>query len=203
MSTEQPAEPEASPPAQEPSPEHTPHESRLTHRLVVPTSTLVLGGILLVLVGFGVGLLIGHHQGRSALAFPFDGRRMAQGGYGMPGGVAPGHGMPGFDMPDRFPGSVGDVPSASGSFGGAAAGVVTRVDGSTIYVKTIRGQEVAVQTDGSTLVRLATAGEVADLVPGSSIFITGVAGPDGTLIASRVFEGAASGSSSAQGSGSG
>jgi hypothetical protein len=79
---------------------------------------------------------------------------------------------------------------ASGAQGGRAGrgttGTVDRVDGTTVYVKTAQGDEVAVSTSDSTTVGVTTAGKLADLKPGASVTVQGQTGEDGKVQATAI-----------------
>jgi hypothetical protein len=89
-----------------------------------------------------------------------------------------------------FPG-----PAASGGPGGGqangngfAVGTVTRVSGSTVYIKTADGRIITVTTDANTTVRISSPGKVSDLKPGSNVVVQGSQNGS-TIAASNVSEG--------------
>jgi hypothetical protein len=61
---------------------------------------------------------------------------------------------------------------------------VKLVDGTTVYVTTANGDVVIVHTNGSTAI--SQPGSIKDLAPGASVTITGQAGSDGSVTASRI-----------------
>ena len=170
MSTSQPVPPNPAP-------------SPLSRRSDLPVPTLVLAAVLIAAIGFGAGFLAGHIGGGG------DGHRRFQRGFaGAPGRAAIG-GVPRFGtFPGEGAGSGTTAPGAT-PFGDVVAGTVTKVQGSSLILRTFRGQTVTVHTSSSTIVRLAGGATVADLKPGSVIFVTGTPGSDGTVSASRVLGG--------------
>lgn len=171
MSTDPPVPPDPAP-------------SRLSRRSDLPVSTLVLAAVLLAALGFGVGYVAGHEGGGGDHHRGFTPRGFAG---------APGRGSFG-DVPriGTFPGEgagSGTMTPGSTPFGTVVAGTVTKVRGSSLTLRTFRGQTVTVHTSNSTFVRLAGGATIADLKPGSVIFVTGTPGSDGTVAASRVLGG--------------
>lgn len=78
--------------------------------------------------------------------------------------------------------------AAAGQSGGAALtiGVVEKVEGQTMTVKTQDGTSVSVALQPDTQVSQVTSGAVADLQPGVSVTVSGQAGSDGTVAARSV-----------------
>ncbi|MGI5206286.1 hypothetical protein ACQEU6_32525 [Spirillospora sp. CA-108201] len=110
-----------------------------------------------------------------------------QGGYGAPGnganggpGAGPG-GMPGDGSGSAANGRTGNVPGT--------AGTVTRVVGSTLYLRTASGETVKVRTTGKTKIRIVEDGELRDLGAGTTVVVQGSTGQDGSLTATTVNEG--------------
>ncbi|SDY58822.1 hypothetical protein SAMN05421504_10642 [Amycolatopsis xylanica] len=127
--------------------------------------TLILGGILVVAVAFGGGAWT-----HSALAGSSTPSRTGQ---------ARPSGQP------QAPGGQG----RQGGFGrGGTAGTIERVDGSTIYVKTMQGTEVAVSTSDSTTVNVTQPGKVTDLKTGATVLVQGQAGADGKVAAQSITQ---------------
>lgn len=71
---------------------------------------------------------------------------------------------------------------------GGTIGTVARIEGSTVYLKTVQGNEVAVSTTDSTKVGLSKPGVLADLAPGSSVIVQGTAGADGKVAAQSITQ---------------
>ena len=140
----------------------------------IPTSTVVVGALLLLVVGLGVGYFAGHSNrgegfGRSMAERHFGDRTgMPQGGFGM--------------------GASGGT--ALGST--AVAGTVTAVDGDTVTIQTLRGETVTIRISSATQIRVSQAGSLGDLTAGSSIVVIGQPDGAGGLTAVRVIEGAMS-----------
>jgi hypothetical protein len=174
-------------------------------RTGLPTSTIVVGAILIAVLGFGVGFVVGHRSARPA--FPFS--RYAHLG-AMPWmrtGEMPGSGMPGYGGMPASGGSAG----LGGAFGPnttvpsgdlVVAGTVTDVQGDTFTVRTLRGDTITVVTDSSTIVRGAGGGTIAALGPGERVLVVGVPQADGSIVATQVLEGLFESSASSSGHGS-
>jgi len=162
----------------------------------VPRSTVVVGAILVLVLGFGAGYVVGHH--RAVERF-----REVRGGFGhvgMPwGGGRAGSGMPG--QGDGMGGGGGYEGAAGGSGTGAVggtafapasiAGTVTAVEGDTLTVRTLRGQIVTVRLSSATQVRTTKQASVSDLSAGAPILVLGQPDASGGFTAVRVIEGAA------------
>ena len=158
---------------------------------MVPTPTLVLGAILLALVAFGSGFLIGRDAGGGyGRRFGFAQGRFMRGAEEMPWRHGGEFGMPGRDVGSFGRPDMGGLGPMRPGIGGVVIGAVARVDGSTIYLETLRGEELVIRTDGSTFVRLTDAATISELAPGTTIVVAGFPGEDGTWRASRVLEGA-------------
>ncbi len=171
MSTPQPVPPNPAP-------------SPLSRRSDLPVSTLVLAAVLIAAIGFGAGFLAGHIGGGGDGHRGFDHRGFA----GAPGRAAFG----GIPRIGTFPGEgagSGTITPGATPFGDVVAGTVTKVQGTSLVLRTFRGQTVTVHTSSSTFVRLAGGATIADLKPGSVILVTGTPGSDGTVSASRVLGG--------------
>lgn len=128
--------------------------------------TLILGGILVIAVAFGGGAWT-----HSALAGSSTPTRGGGGGQARPSGQA------------QAPGG------RQGSFGrGSTAGTIERVDGSTVYVKTAQGKEVAVSTSDSTTVNVTQPGKLTNLKAGATVLVQGQAGADGKVTAQSITQ---------------
>ena len=132
-------------------------------RRLANRATVVLAGLVLVIGGFVAGAQVQKNFGPAAsapTAVPTGGR-FAGGGFG----------------------GAGVVPSASG---GATTGTVKFVDGTTVYLTMPNGDVVTVKTDGSTSIQLTQPGTVKDLSVGATVTVTGQAGGDGTVTATKI-----------------
>jgi hypothetical protein len=172
--TGQPFMTEELPPVEEPLPEDDdPFKDDLSEQLAARAprrlanrTTVVLAGLVLVIGGFVAGAQVeknfGHVGGASATptAFPTGGRGAFAGG-----------------------GLGGAAPSPTG---GGTTGTVKFVDGTTVYITTANGDVVTVKTDGSTSIQLTQPGTVKDLPVGATVTVTGQAGGDGTVNATKI-----------------
>jgi hypothetical protein len=131
-------------------------------------ATLWLGAIVVLAVAFGGGAWT--HSALAGPSTPAAPARAAQAGQGQ--GGQPGTGRQG----------------AGGGLGRGTTGTIDRVDGTTVYVKTAQGAEVAVSTSDTTTVSVATPGKVADLKPGTTIVVQGAAGEDGKVTAQSITQ---------------
>jgi hypothetical protein len=140
---------------------------------------LVLAAVLVTVVGFGAGFLVGRHAARSPFRFAgFDRRGWTM--YGPGGMPAP--------MPGGVPGYGGGA--AGGGFNGRfLAGTVTGVQGDSFTVRTLRGDTATVVTSSSTVVHLADGSSISDLQPGSMVIVAGTPNADGTITATHVIQG--------------
>jgi cytochrome c-type biogenesis protein CcmE len=68
-----------------------------------------------------------------------------------------------------------------GNGGRGTIGTIDRIEGTTVYVKTMNGQIVKVSTSDSTKVEVTTEGKLDDLKAGQQVVVQGQAGEDGTV----------------------
>ena len=139
-------------------------------RRLANRATVVLAGLVLVIGGFVAGAQVeknfGHMPSATPTAFPTGAGRFAGGAGGAGGGAA---------------------PSPTG--GGATTGTVKFVDGTTVYITMPNGDVLTVKTDGSTAIQLTQPGTVKDLQVGATVTVTGQAGSDGTMTATKITKG--------------
>ena len=88
------------------------------------------------------------------------------------------------------PGQAGQGRQGGGGQRGTVGtvGTVERVDGTTVYVKTLQGSEVAVSTSDSTTVAVAQPGSLSDLKAGADVVVQGATGSDGTVTAQSITQ---------------
>jgi hypothetical protein len=142
--------------------------------------TIALGVIVVVALAFGAGAwthaALGGASTSSATATGGAGGR-AGGAGGRAGGTGTGTG-------------TGGAPGGTGGRGGAAGrgtiGTVDRIDGTTVYIKTFQGTDVAVSTTDSTRVATSQPGQLSDLKAGTSVTVTGATGSDGSVTAQSI-----------------
>src|SRR2546423_771783 len=150
-----------------------PFEDDLTEQLAARAprrlanrATVVLAGLVLLIGGFVAGAQVeknfGHLPSTTPTAFPTGGRFAGGSGGGGAGGAAP-------------------SPT-----GGGTIGTVKFVDGTTIYITMPNGDVLTVKTDGSTAIQLTQPGTVKDLPVGATVTVTGQAGSDGTMTATKI-----------------
>lgn len=148
-------------------------------------TTLVLGGLVLLVGGFLGGVQAQQHWG---VTTPAAGTGRNGGFAGFPGGFAGNAGRGG------TPGSASGGATAPGAASGGAAsdtttGTVKLVDGTTLYVQTSGGDTVTVKTDGATKVRTTQPGSLKKLKAGQKVAVQGSAPTDGTIAATTVTVG--------------
>ncbi len=81
----------------------------------------------------------------------------------------------------------GTLPSGQGGFlGRGAAGTVAGVDGNTITLKTLQGNETRITVSDSTRVTKTVAGTLADITPGATLQVAGETQADGSIKAASV-----------------
>ncbi len=141
----------------------------------LPTSTVVVGALLILVVGFGAGLFAGRlHRGDR-----FDGsimERHLQGGTGMPQGD---------------PGGIGFGAAGGAGLGSTAvAGTVTGIDGDALTIQTLRGETITVHVSSATQVRVSQTADLGDLSTGATVVVLGQPDGAGGFNAIRVIEGA-------------
>jgi len=127
-------------------------------------TTLALGGLVLLVAGFLVGL---HVAPTSASPSPASFNRpdgYAQlGGQGFPGRTDAGSGTPARN---------------------ATTGKIKLVNGSTVYVELADGSIVTVKLSNTT--KVLTSASVKDLKAGSEVTVQGETGSDGTITAGSI-----------------
>jgi hypothetical protein len=128
-------------------------------RRLVNRATVVLAGLVLVIGGFVAGAQVEKNFGHLPSATPT----------AFPTGVG------------RFAGGAAPSPT-----GGATTGTVKFVDGTTVYITMPNGDVLTVKTDGSTAIQLTQPGTVKDLPVGATVTVTGQAGSDGTMTATKI-----------------
>lgn len=159
----------------------------------VTRTTIALGSVALLVVGFLVGAQIQKRYGTSSGAggAASGARSFARSG-AMPSGMAfPGGGLPGGSGASAAPG-VGREGAASGLTGGgsgATTGTVKLVDGTTVYLQTSDGQTVTVHTSSSTTVQAATKAALSDLAAGAQVSVEGTPDGSGVITANKITKG--------------
>jgi Cu/Ag efflux protein CusF len=127
-------------------------------------TTLVVGGLVLIVGGFLGGVQVQKHYGKTSTASPasaFANLRAAGGFTGRNGEGFPAGGRPN--------GGASTAPTAAP----AQTGTVKLVDGSTIYVTLADGTILTVSTSKSTKVSVATTSKLGALKAGQKITVVG------------------------------
>lgn len=155
-------------------------------RLHALTAGLV--GIALLAGGFWAGAVADHHHNGSsstnslgALASRFAAARGA-GGLGGAGGS-------------------GGAGGASANNGGVTSGIVTEVQGDTLYVTDSSGNLIKVQVGSSATLTRTSSTPLSGLQVGDNVVVVGSKGSNGTVSATSVRATSAGTSSGASGSG--
>ncbi|MFF0148212.1 hypothetical protein ATK36_2839 [Amycolatopsis sulphurea] len=130
--------------------------------------TLVLAAVLVLAVAFGAGAWTHAAFGSSS----------GTGSASDAGRSAPGSGQQGGGQAGGF----------RGAGGRGTAGTVEKVDGSTVTLKTVQGEEVKVSASDSTTVGLTQPGKLADLKPGATVTVQGRTGTDGSVTAQSIVQ---------------
>jgi hypothetical protein len=141
----------------------------------LPGLTTYLGAGALVAAGFGIGAQVDRHFGHHATS-------TAQATGAMPGG----------GMPGRFGARQGQTAGGASGSSGATTGTVQKIDGKTVYVRTGNGV-VQVKVTGTTKIRVLRSGSATALKAGTPVVVQGAQAADGTLTATSVTQGTASG----------
>ena len=173
MSSEQPGDQEAGAAPVGPT---APALAGKTHT-TIPTSTVVVGGLLVLVVGVGLGFFMGHRADRFDGPFRFSPEQ--------PGSMWSDH-----EGAARGGASGRGAMMGPAGFEGMIAGTVTAMDGDKLTVMTIRGTTIEVTATAGTQVRLSTSGDLTDLGPGSKVVVVGSPSGAGTFSASRIIRGA-------------
>jgi len=151
--------------------------------------TLALAAGLLLVAGVLIGIRLHASFGPQDAARPLQGAAVNR--FGAPGGAGPGPGGMG------QPGGQAGADDRAGWYGrrggpGGAGpvtfGTVTKVEGDTVYVRTMDGREVTVRTSEGTRIRVSRPGKVTDLEAGTTVVVSGSAGADGTVTATSISE---------------
>lgn len=124
-----------------------------------PVLTIVLGGVLILVVGFFGGI-----------------------------GVSKATGGSGGQQPGAFPSGYGKSIVKGGGGGDMTIGTIERVVGSTVYLRTPDGRTVKVTTTDDTSVRISKPGKVGDLTKGSTVAVRG-SSKNGTVSADSIDQG--------------
>ncbi|GLW31901.1 DUF5666 domain-containing protein [Actinoplanes regularis] len=127
-------------------------------------TTLVLAGFVLLAGGFLGGVQAHQRWGSSSAA---------------PATSAPGNGFP------AGPGT----PSFGPAPGGVTSGTLSRVDGTTLYVRTEKGETVTVRATDTTPVSRTALATVADLTDGLRVTVQGTVDAEGVVTATSISAG--------------
>lgn len=145
-------------------------------------TTLILGGLALVVGGFVGGVLVQRNFGATTSTGGPGGSLPAAIASGFPGGFGQAAGQGG-----QGTGGQGTGGQATGAgAGNATTGTVRLVDGTTIYIVTADGETVTVKTNDSTTVASAQAAALKDLKVGATVTVQGTANADGVVTATQV-----------------
>jgi hypothetical protein len=148
-----------------------------------PSLTLVLICGVLLAAGFAGGIEANKQWGTPAGP---SGMPAAGNGPETPGG--PGGGGPGGGGPGGRESGAGGRQAMPG--GGATVGTVKVVSQGTLYVQTMDGSVVTVETSDDTRVQVSRAGKVSDLKPGAAITVQGTGDASGKVTATTITQGA-------------
>ncbi|MFG1702112.1 hypothetical protein ACFLIM_02865 [Nonomuraea sp. M3C6] len=144
--------------------------------------TLALAAGVVLVAGILIGVQAGKMFGASGV--PAAALQRPAGGYGQQQG--------GFGQSPGYGGQRGQQPGGGqrmGGAGGATLGTVEKVEGGKVYVKTMDGATVTVNTDDQTAVTISKAGKVTDLKTGTTIVVRGQPGDDGSVTAASITQG--------------
>jgi hypothetical protein len=142
-------------------------------------STVLLGALLLLTLGFLAGAQVQQRYGEPAGGSQAANRPGGPGAGGFSGGFA----GPAGGAPSGAP--SGDAPS-TGDGTSSITGTVKLVDGDTIYLETADGTVLTVRTGDQTTVRRTDDLELGELASGDPVTVRGRSGADGTVAATEV-----------------
>lgn len=135
-------------------------------------TSLILGGLVLLVAGFLVGLKAAPKSSTPATGAGFDRNALAsQFGQFRNGGTGNG----------GFSGG-----GSTGSARNATTGKIKLVDGKTVYVELTDGTIVTVKVADTT--KIASSATVKDLKAGASVTVQGETGEDGTITAGSITQ---------------
>jgi Domain of unknown function (DUF5666) len=129
-------------------------------RRLANRTTVVLGGLVLLIGGFVAGAQVEKNFGH------------------LPAAAAT------TTFPTAFPSGFRGGGGGAGGGGNATTGTVKLVDGTTVYVTLANGDVVTVKTDANTTI--SQPGTLKDLPVGATVTVTGQTGTDGTVTATRI-----------------
>ena len=154
--------------------------------------TRVLGALVLFVGGGASGVWYSQHQSSTSTSVSGGGatlRNLANGS-GVAAAAAFGGGS------SRRNRGAGGVAGAAGGFGGggfgggATAGTITKIDGTTFYLRGADGQAIVVKASAATPVTNTTSEKIAALKVGDAVTVIGSTGNDGTVTPTTVSKGA-------------
>jgi Cu/Ag efflux protein CusF len=140
-------------------------------------TTLILGGLVLLVAGFLVGLQVSPASATTPTSF----NRGNLNGY-LPGA----EGFPGGFQGRNGGGTGANSGTGTGRQAQATTGKIKLVDGNTVYVEMADGSIVTVKVTDTT--RVATSASVKDLKAGASVTVQGQADADGNITAGSITQ---------------
>ncbi|MEV7965557.1 hypothetical protein AB0O34_06185 [Sphaerisporangium sp. NPDC088356] len=163
------------------------------------TLTLVLGAGVVLVAGMLAGIqaqkawgssATGNRQAAVQALLGGNGGQQRAGGAGRAGGYLGG----GQGLGQAGQGGQGrGQGQGQGAFGNVTVGTIKLVDGDKIYLETTGGGVVIVRTSGNTKIQVSKEGKVKDLKPGGMASVQGERGSDGSVSATSVSQGGATG----------
>jgi Domain of unknown function (DUF5666) len=154
-------------------------------------TTMVIGGLVLIVGGFLGGIQVQKHYGSSASTNTLANARanaaslFGRGGEGGTGGFGGTGGTGGFGGTGGT-GTTGGAGRGTATAAAAQTGKITLVDGSTIYVTLANGNVLIVKTNSSTKVSVSTTSKVSALKAGETVSIGGTPDSSGNVTATSV-----------------
>ena len=154
--------------------------------------TRVLGALVLFVGGAATGVWYSQHQS-SSTTVTAGGAALGNfaGASGSAAGAAFGGGAGRRTRGAGATGGFGGGGFGGGGFGGGAtAGTITKIDGTTIYLRGADGQAIVVKASATTPVTNTTSEKIAALKVGDAVTVLGSTGNDGTVTPTTVSKGA-------------
>jgi len=151
-------------------------------------TTMVIGGLVLIVGGFLGGIQVQKHYGSSASTNTLANARanaaslFGRGGAGGTGGFGGTGGLGG----TGGTGTAGGAGRGTATAAAAQTGKITLVDGSTIYVTLANGNVLIVTTNSSTKVSVSTTSKVSALKAGETVSVGGTPDSSGNVTATSV-----------------
>ena len=142
--------------------------------IILVITIVVIGGV--IGGAFAGGIAIGKSQGQEAVDEDMQSRlEQFASRFGQGGGAQEGMPQQGSQLPGGFAGRGGTM------------GTVEKIEGNVVTITTMRGATIRVLISDSTAIQKMAEGELADVLPGASVTVSGEQQEDGSIKATSIF----------------